>query len=127
MLHYVCDDAFSFACDVLEDLKIRLGTALEGVENREDIPEEISCKPENEDFFLSTFPEGNIPKQPSFLTFQRASGIRSELLCAALQVRQWLDDSENPIPLHQIMVVAPDLKPYSEIARQIFDAFANHL
>ena len=116
--------AFSFACDVLEDLRIRLGTALEGVENREDIPEEISYKPETEDFFLSTFPVGDIPEQPSFLTFQRASGIRSELLCAALQVRQWLDDSENPIPLHQIMVVAPDLKPYSEIARQVFDAFA---
>ena len=48
--------AFSFACDVLEDLRIRLGTALEGVENREEIPEEISCKPETEDFFLSTFP-----------------------------------------------------------------------
>lgn len=116
--------AFSFADDVLEDLKIRLGTALEDVEKRGDTPKKIPYKPETEDFFLSTFPEGNIPERPSFLTFQRASGIRSELLCAALQVRQWLDDSENPIPLHQIMVVAPDLKPYSEIARQIFDAFA---
>ena len=116
--------AFSFADDVLEDLKVRLGTALEDVEKRENIPKKTTYKPETEDFFLYTFPEGNIPEQPSFLTFQRASGIRSELLCAALQVRQWLDDSENPIPLHQIMVVAPDLKPYSEIVRQIFDAFA---
>ncbi len=116
--------AFSFAHDVLEDLKVRLGTALSSVETRAGVPSGAAGESASERFFLSTFPEGEIPDQPSFLTFQRASGIRSELLCAALRVRQWIDDPENPIPLHQIMVLAPDLKPYSETIRQVFDAFA---
>ena len=109
--------AFYFGQPVLEDLKVRLGTALAAVQTETDL--NLPTR-----FFLSTFPEGEIPDQPSFLTFQRASGIRAELISAAVRVRQWMDHSENPIRPEEIMVVAPDAEPYLDSIREIFSAFA---
>jgi hypothetical protein len=115
--------AFSFGEPVLEDLKVRLGTALtdppdtSGIDGDEGVHRSTS-------FFLSTFPEGKVPEQPPFLTFQYASGIRAEVLSTALRVRQWMEDSENPIPPQEIMVVAPDSAPYFDSMREVFAAFA---
>ncbi|MCH8015528.1 MAG: PD-(D/E)XK nuclease family protein [Acidobacteria bacterium] len=115
--------AFSFGQPVLEDLKVRLGTALTsppdswGVDGEEGFHKSTR-------FFLSTFPEGKVPEQPPFLTFQYASGIRAEVLSAALRVRQWMEDTENPIPAQEIMVVAPDSAPYLDSMREVFAAFA---
>jgi hypothetical protein len=113
--------AFHFGQPILEDLKIRCGSLLE--ESRletadSDEPSQMTTR-----FFLSTFPEGENPVQPSFLTFQRASGIRAELISAAVRVREWLDQ-EKPLPPEEIMLVAPDLKPYLDLVRQIFADFA---
>ena len=113
--------AFHFGQTILEDLKIRFGSLLEetSVETADsDQPNQVTTR-----FFLSTFPEGKIPVQPPFLTFQRASGIRAEVLSAAVRVREWLDQ-EQPLPVEEIMLVAPDLEPYLELVEQIFADFA---
>ena len=115
--------AFSFGQPVLEDLKVRLGTALTVQSDSPEVDGEEGS-PESIPFFLSTFPEGKVPDQPPFLTFQYASGIRAEVLSAALRVRQWMDDTENPIPAQEIMVVAPDSAPYFDSMREVFAAFA---
>lgn len=109
--------AFSFGQAVLEDLKVRFGTALSTL-TEERSPHQTT------DFFLSTFPEGEVRLQPPFLTFQYAAGIRAEVLSAALRVRQWMEDSEKPIRPEEIMVVAPDTSPYLDVIREVFAAFA---
>ncbi|MCZ6770117.1 MAG: PD-(D/E)XK nuclease family protein [Acidobacteria bacterium] len=118
--------AFSFGQAVLEDLKVRFGTALSPLRNDTDPDgkDEKGSLPQTTRFFLSTFPEGEVPPQPPFLTFQYASSIRAEVLSAALRVRQWMDDSEQPIHPEEIMVVAPDTAPYLEVTREVFAAFA---
>jgi len=115
--------AFSFGQPVLEDLKVRLGTALTGQPDSSGVDGDERFH-ESTRFFLSTFPEGKIPEQPPFLSFQYASGIRAEVLSAALRVRQWMEDTENPIPPQEIMVVAPDSAPYFDSMREVFAAFA---
>ena len=111
--------AFSFGEMILEDLKIRLGTKLIGTEVDPEAVGEVS-KYESTRYFSSTFPEGNIRIQPAFLTFQRASGIRSELTAAAVQIRQWMDDSTLP---DAIVVVAPQADVYLQWIRHVFTAF----
>ena len=115
--------AFSFGQPVLEDLRVRLGTALTGQPDSSGVDGDKGLH-ETAHFFLSTFPEGKVPDQPPFLTFQYASGIRAEVLSAALRVRQWIEGSENPIPPQEIMVVAPDSAPYFDSMREVFAAFA---
>ncbi len=114
--------AFTFGQPVLEDLKVRLGTALTDQTDDSGVDREEGFL-ESTPFFLSTFPEGKVPEQPPFLTFQYASGIRAEALSAALRVRQWMEDP-NPIPAQEIMVVAPDSAPYLDSMREVFAAFA---
>ncbi|MEE8349351.1 MAG: PD-(D/E)XK nuclease family protein [Acidobacteriota bacterium] len=113
--------AFHFGQPILEDLKIRFGSLLE--ETRAETVDSDQTEQAPTRLFLETFPEGEIPDQPSFLTFQRASGIRAEIISAAVRVREWLDQ-ETPLPLEEIMLVAPDLKPYLDPVRQIFADFA---
>ena len=115
--------AFSFGQPVLEDLRVRLGTALTGQPDSSGVDGDKGLH-ETAHFFLSTFPEGKVPDQPPFLTFQYASGIRAEVLSAALRVRQWIEGSENPIPPQEIMVVAPENAPYFDSMREVFAAFA---
>jgi RecB family exonuclease len=115
--------AFSFGEPVLEDLKVRWGTALTVQPDSSEVDGEESFSA-SISFFLNTFPEGKVADQPPFLTFQYASGIRAEVLSAALCVRQWMDDTENPIPPEEIMVVAPDSAPYFDSMREVFAAFA---
>ena len=118
--------AFSFGQAVLEDLKVRFGTALAPLTHVTDPDgkdEELGSH-QTTRFFLSTFPEGEVPPQPPFLTFQYASSIRAEVISAALRVRQWMDDSEKPIRPEEIMVVAPDTTPYLDVIREVFAAFA---
>ena len=115
--------AFSFGQPVLEDLKVRLGTALTGQPDSSGVDGDEGFH-QSTHFFLSTFPEGKVPEQPPFLTFQHASGIRAEVLSAALRIRQWMEDTENPIPPQEIMVVAPDSAPYFDSMREVFAAFA---
>ena len=115
--------AFSFGEPVLEDLKVRLGTALTSPAGSSEVDGDEGSF-ESTRFFLSTFPEGKVPKQPPFLTFQSASGIRAEVLSAALRVRQWMEDTENPIPAQEIMVLAPNSAPYLDSMREVFAAFA---
>jgi hypothetical protein len=115
--------AFSFGQPVLEDLTVRLGTALTVQPDSSEVDGEEGS-PESIRFFLSTFPEGPVADQPPFLTFQYASGIRAEVLSAALRVRQWMEDDENPIPPEEIMVVAPDSAPYFDSMREVFASFA---
>jgi RecB family exonuclease len=113
--------AFYFGQPILEDLKIRFGSLLEEtqVETTDcDEPRQAMTR-----FFLTTFPEGNIPAQPPWVSFQHASGLRAEVLSAAVRVREWLDQ-ENPLPVDEIMLVAPDLEPYLDLARQVFADFA---
>ncbi len=114
--------AFSFGQPILEDLKVRLGTALTGQPDFSGEERDQGLH-ESTHFFLSTFPEGQVPDQPPFLTFQYASGTRAEVLSAALRVRQWMEDP-NPIPAEKIMVVAPDSAPYFDSMREVFAAFA---
>ncbi|MEE2838974.1 MAG: PD-(D/E)XK nuclease family protein [Acidobacteriota bacterium] len=113
--------AFYFGQPILEDLKVRFGSLIE--ETRVELPESDQPEQATIRFFLDTFPEGEIPAQPPVVSFQRASGIRAEIISAAVRVREWLDQ-ENPLPLEEIMLVAPDLKPYLDLVRQIFADFA---
>lgn len=117
--------AFSFGEMILEDLKIRLGTRLIGTEVEGDEPDGVTevSKYESTRYFGSTFPEGNVPSQPAFLTFQRAAGIRAELTAAAVQIRQWMDDLADPTAPDAIMVVAPRAEVYLRWIGDVFAAF----
>ena len=113
--------AFHFGQPILEDLKVRFGSLLE--ETRMETGDPDEPWPAMTHFFITTFPEGRIPEQPSFVSFQHASGIRAEVISAAVRVREWLDQ-ENPLPVEEIMLVAPDLEPYLDLVQQVFADFA---
>ncbi|RPI25376.1 MAG: PD-(D/E)XK nuclease family protein [Acidobacteria bacterium] len=110
--------AFEFAEPIIEALRLRLGSAAANIETLE---------PDGQAplrFFLSTFPEGQIASQPGFLTYQRASGLRAEVVSAAVQVQRWLDDARLGLDPREIHVVAPQAGLYSDLIREIFPSFA---
>jgi RecB family exonuclease len=108
--------AFTFVRSGLEDLKTRIGPSYL-------IEETISAQDRrpSENFFLSTFPAGAISDQPEFLTFQRASGLRAEVLSAAVRIRRWLDEGLQP---ENILLLAPDAGPYLGFVEDAFAEFA---
>lgn len=113
----VAHPAFAFAHPVLEELRLRFGASLAQESRLDEADSEIS-------FFLDTFPEGEVsPSSPSFLSYQRASGLRAELISAAVRIRRWLDENPGWRP-EDILVVAPVIEPYYAPAREIFSAFA---
>ncbi|MFB3904797.1 MAG: PD-(D/E)XK nuclease family protein [Acidobacteriota bacterium] len=109
--------AFDFVAPVLTSLRLRLGTLLTST-TTVDPGEGETMK-----FFLSTFPEGPIPSRPAFLTYQRASGLRAEVISAAVQVRRWLDDPGCGIAPRDIHVVVPQAGMYADLVREVFQAF----
>ncbi|RPJ59055.1 MAG: PD-(D/E)XK nuclease family protein [Acidobacteria bacterium] len=110
--------AFEFVEPVLSSLRYRLGSLLISTTTLE--PGEA----ETLRFFLSTFPEGPIPPQPASLTYQRASGLRAEVISAAIRVRRWLDDKSFELAPRDIQVLAPQSGTYAELIREIFQAFS---
>ena len=108
--------AFSFAESVLQDLRLRFAFANESAAG------ESSGGPA--EFFLATFPEGNISQKPVFLTYQRAAGARAEAVSAAVRIRTWLDDKKDPLAPEDILVVAPQANAYAESVQEVFAAFA---
>ena len=112
--------AFSFSDMVLQDLSARFASSLHSREviEKRDIADPVTR------FFLSTFPVGECFRKPEFLTVQQASGIRAEVISAAVRVRKWLDDNEEPINADEIMVLVPDLEAYHDEVREVFAAFS---
>lgn len=108
--------AFRFAESVLQDLRMRFAFATES-------PAGLS-QSEPADFFLATFPEGNVGQKPGFLSYQRAAGVRAEAISAAVRIRTWLEDKNNPLMPEDILVVAPQADAYVDIVQEIFAAFA---
>jgi hypothetical protein len=106
--------AFAFARPGLEDLKARMGPLL--TEETVSRPDKTSA----EAFFLSSFPSGAISEQPGFLTFGRASGLRAEVLSAAVRIRRWIDDGLDP---GSILLLAPDAGPYLDFVEETFADF----
>ena len=107
--------AFSFADSVLAHLRGRL--SFDGEEDISTPAREPAA------FFLTTFPEGEIGgAAPSFLTCQRAAGVRAEAISAALRVRHWMD--EEKIDASDILVVAPQAENCVEAVQDIFGSFA---
>ncbi|NQU11854.1 exodeoxyribonuclease V subunit gamma, partial [bacterium] len=111
---------FAFAAEVLDDLRLRLGT---------DLVDETAVAVPPDDgpatFFLDTFPEGTIPPAPpAFLSRQHASGPRAEAVSAALCIRRWLDAPRDPLAPEDILVVAPDAEAYRDVVEEVFTAFA---
>ncbi|HSR52518.1 MAG TPA: PD-(D/E)XK nuclease family protein [Acidobacteriota bacterium] len=74
-------------------------------------------------YFRATFPQGEVGRQPSCVGFQRASGLRSEALAAALQARRWLDQEPDLNP-QDILIAAPSAETYLHHIREAFQAFA---
>lgn len=107
---------FSFAESVLQDLRLRFAFA------NESSAGEGGSGPE--EFFLATFPEGNISQKPAFLSYQRAAGARAEAVSAAVRIRTWLDDKNDPLVPEDILVVAPQANAYAESVQEVFAAFA---
>jgi len=71
--------------------------------------------------FLDSFPEGEIPEAPPpRLTFQFASGLRAEMISAAVRVKRWIDEG---CPPEEILVIAPDVGKYYSAARELFELF----
>lgn len=108
--------AFGFAESVLQDLRLRFAFAAESSAGE--------SQSEPADFFLATFPEGNIGPKPGFLSCQRAAGVRAEAISAAVRIRTWLEDKNNPLAPEDILVVAPQADAYVDIVQEIFAAFA---
>lgn len=108
--------AFGFTELVLQDLRLRFGFATESLagENQSEPAE----------FFLATFPEGEVGPKPGFLSYQRAAGVRAEAISAAVRIRTWLDDKDNPLAPEDILVVAPQADAYVDMVQEIFAAFA---
>ncbi len=107
--------AFSFADSVLAHLRGRL--SFNGEEDISTPTREPAA------FFLTTFPEGEIGgAAPSFLTCQRAAGVRAEVISAALRARHWMD--KEKIDAADILVVAPQAENYAEAVQDIFGSFA---
>lgn len=112
--------AFHFGDSFLEDFRLRLGSVL----TQEEMVEKSDSSSGTESFFLSTFPEGEVPDKPDFLSFQSASGVRAEAISAALKVRLWMDAVEDSLQPEEIMVVVKDVEPYLSTIRDVFASFA---
>jgi len=110
--------AFEFVEPVLASLRARLGSLL--ISTTTIDPGDA----EPLQFFLSTFPEGVVTSRPPFLTYQRASGLRAEVISAAIQVRRWLDDSTLGLEPRDIHVLAPQAATYADLVREVFQAFS---
>ena len=113
-----CHHAFEFVAPVLASLRFRLGNLLTSTTAID--PGDAPAV----QFFLSTFPEGTVPPQPAFLSYQRASGLRAEVIAAAVQVRRWLDDPTLGLEAPDIQVLAPQAEMYADLVREIFQAFS---
>ncbi len=112
-----CHPAFSFSRPVLDDLKIRLGSSL--IETRStEIPADQATS-----FFLQSYPEGEVPAQPDYITFQHASGVQAEAVSAAQRIRTWMD-SNPAISPDDILLVAPDIETYYGTVAEVFADFA---
>ncbi|HXK58999.1 MAG TPA: PD-(D/E)XK nuclease family protein [Acidobacteriota bacterium] len=109
--------AFDFVEPVIDSLRLRIGGALGQTEMR-PFDDQTPLA-----FFLSTFPEGIIDQQPACITYQRASGLRAEVVAAAVQVRKWLDDPTFGLEPNHIHVVPPQARPYLDLVREIFPVF----
>ena len=107
--------AFSFAESVLQDLRLRFSFT------SEIMAETATASPA--EFFLATFPEGDISSKRGFLSYQRAAGVRAEAISAAVRIRTWLDDENDPLAPEDILVVAPQADAYAECVQEIFTAF----
>jgi hypothetical protein len=110
--------AFEFVAPVLASLRFRLGNLL--LRTTTIDPGEA----EPVQFFLNTFPEGSVPAQPGFLTYQRAGGLRAEVISAAVQVRRWIDDPALGLEAREIHVLAPQAEMYADLVTEVFEAFA---
>ena len=108
--------AFGFTQEIAQDLQARTGSLFR--ERRSGrLPSELTS------FFLDTFPEGAIGPRPRRLPFQSASGPRAELISAAVRIRTWMEHSSAPIEAGQILLLAPQLERYSDLAPEVFDDF----
>jgi len=112
-----CHPAFYFSRTVLDDLKIRLGSSL--VETRSAEMPAGQATP----FFLGSYPEGEVPAQPDYITFQHASGVQAEVVSAAQMIRTWMD-SVPAISPDDILLVAPDIDTYYGTVAEVFADFA---
>jgi hypothetical protein len=84
---------FGYAESVLEDLKARMGATPTTVIPLDETQERSQ---ETARYFLSTFPEGDIDSgPPEFLTWRKASGLRAEVISAAVAIRKALDDGRS--------------------------------
>lgn len=104
--------AYAFAEEMIATAQHRF-SSLEVEELQEDSG---AC----EQFFLECFPEGKIAAQPSWLTWQRACGLRAEAISAALRVRAWLEEG---LPPEEILVTASRAEGYGDVVRRIFREF----
>jgi len=112
--------AFSFSDAVLTDLSLRFGSALE----KQTVLGDPGLSGRVTKFFIETFPEGTCSERPPFLTSQKASGIRAEVLSAAVRIRKWLDEEPGSISPSDILLLAPNIELYYEEVREIFSAFS---
>ncbi len=108
--------AYTFVQSLLGDLGVMLGTGL-----RKTTELDLQLWDQTAGYFLGTFPDGAIGEQPRFLTYSKASGLRAEVIAAALQIRRWLD--AGTVSPESITVVAPDAAPYLTAVREIFPDF----
>ncbi len=112
--------AFSFSNEVLQDLRGQFGSSLK----KQTVLTSPDQSPQTTKFFRDTFPDGYCLNRPSFLTVERASSIRAEVLSAAVQIRKWLDQRDCPISLNEILVLAPQTELYHQDVCEIFDDFS---
>ncbi|UCF35811.1 MAG: PD-(D/E)XK nuclease family protein [Acidobacteriota bacterium] len=110
--------AFEFCEPILDDLRARLGSAFEseGDGGTKDLAPATA-------FFRKTFPEGQIPSRPDFLTFQRVSGVRAEALSAAVRVSEWLENDPGLSP-EDILVITPSMSLHFPVLTEVFENFA---
>lgn len=110
---------FEFTRAVLDDLRARMRSL---PETTQPLPRSESENTPSEQFFLSTFPEGHIGSdKPDFIEHGKASGLRAEVVSAAVNVREALDRGLSP---EEIMVLAPDVEDYRADVSEIFSSFA---
>jgi len=108
--------AYAFVKPLIADLQAMLGTGL-----RKTIELDLQLWDQTARYFLGSFPDGTIGRQPHFLTYSKASGLRAEVVAAALQIRRWLDTGS--VSPEAVTVVAPDPAPYLNAVREIFPDF----
>ncbi|UCF37929.1 MAG: exodeoxyribonuclease V subunit gamma, partial [Acidobacteriota bacterium] len=110
--------AFTFCRDFLNDIQARIGTSLLTRGDQDSRPATGLT-----DYFLKSFPDGEIRQPPKGLSVQRASGIRAEAISAAVRIRKWLDQQPG-LQLHEIIVATPRLEAYYPILLEVFTSFA---